>query len=531
MSNEQKNYGSLALSGNRVITINATQQPENIKLRVAAYVRVSSDSMDQLNSFMAQSNYYTTLISSKENWKLVDTYADEGITGTSAEKRPDFQRLLSDCRKGLIDKVLVKSISRFARNTKDCLETIRELKSIGVAVSFEEQNIDTSEMTGELLTSVFAAIAQKESESISGNMRWSLERRMQSGTFLPSCPPFGYRLINNEIEVDEDAAAVVKQIYRDYLNGINMDEIALRLNRENILVRLGKEERKWRHGAISYILSNEKYTGDSLWQKTYASDTFPVQKFKNHGERKMYYAEGTHPPLIDKDTFQAVQALKAERRKSYRKVPKSELHTFHKRLVCGFCGAYFRRAKSNGKAYWICRGRYEDATLCSQPRIPETEIYNAFLRLFYKLKHHGSPILEQMITDYQSIRERKLLWSTDIIELNKRIFDISDQNRMLAEMNQLGLVDSDFFIAKSNELAQQLQAAKQKKERIINSSCDNTISQTQEILDLLEFMPDYLHTFNAEVFDDLIDHMTSGENDSIHFHLKNGLEIVQPLKG
>ena len=166
MSSQNRSNGSLALDENRVITIEAHEKPAAIKLRVAAYARVSSDSTDQLNSFMAQLNYYTTLISSKENWILADIYADEGITGTSAQKRPDFQRLLSDCRKGRIDKILVKSISRFARNTLDCLETIRELKAIGIGVCFEEQNIDTSEMSGELLTSVFASIAQKESESI-----------------------------------------------------------------------------------------------------------------------------------------------------------------------------------------------------------------------------------------------------------------------------------------------------------------------------------------------------------------------------
>ena len=403
MGSQHRSNGNLALNENRVITIEAYEKPATLNLRVAAYVRVSSDSMDQLNSFMAQANYYTTLISSKENWMLADIYADEGITGTSAKKRPDFQRLLSDCRKGRIDKILVKSISRFARNTQDCLETVRELKSIGIGVCFEEQNIDTSEMSGELLTAVFASIAQKESESISGNMRWSVKHRMQSGTFIPSSPPFGYKLVDNEITIDADAAEIVKRIYRDYLDGKNMDEIALQLNQENIPVRLGIETRKWKHGAISYILSNEKYTGDSLWQKTYSTNTLPVQKYKNYGERKMYYAVGTHPPLIEKDAFQAVQALKAERRKHHRIVSKSELHTFHKRLVYGCCGAYFRRAKSNGKAYWLCRGRYDDNVLCPQPRIPEEEIYASFLRTYYKIKHHGETILKQMINDAKNL--------------------------------------------------------------------------------------------------------------------------------
>ena len=171
MEKEFQTNGSLSLEQNKVIVIGAAEQSDTVRLRVAAYCRVSSDSSDQLNSFIAQLNHYTAMISSKDTWTLTDIYADEGISGTSAEKRQDFQRLLSDCRKGLIDKILVKSISRFARNTTDCLKTIRELRSMGVNVLFEEQNIDTANMSGELLTAVFAAIAQKESESISGNMR------------------------------------------------------------------------------------------------------------------------------------------------------------------------------------------------------------------------------------------------------------------------------------------------------------------------------------------------------------------------
>ena len=277
MNGRRQTDGNLALKQNSVIVIEAAQSPEVQKLRVAAYCRVSSDSSDQLNSFVAQLNRYTALISSKENWALVDLYADEGISGTSAEKRPDFQRLISDCRRGLVDKVLVKSISRFARNTKDCLETIRELKSIGVGVYFEEQNIDTSNMSGELLTAVFAAIAQKESESLSAKMRWSYQYRMKSGTFLPSSVPFGYVLQDGKIAVDEERASFVRRIFNDYLVGRSMEEIAGWLNEENVPVRIGWANRKWDRNAISYILSNERYIGNSLWQKTYATDNLPTR--------------------------------------------------------------------------------------------------------------------------------------------------------------------------------------------------------------------------------------------------------------
>lgn len=317
MGKQPQTSGSLALEQKNVIVIEAAPRLEAEKLRVAAYCRVSSDSSDQLNSFMAQLNYYTTLIGSKENWTLADLYADEGITGTSAEKRPDFQRLLMDCRRGRVDKVLVKSVSRFARNAKDCLSTVRELKSIGVGVCFEEQHIDTSNMSGELLTAVFAAMAQKESQNISENMRWSYRVRMKGGTFLPAAVPFGYVLQEKKIVVDEERAEIVRHIFRDYLAGQSMAEIASRLNREGVLVRIGQESRKWHHTAVSYILSNERYIGDSLWQKTYATDTLPARQVKNHGEREQFYAEATHPPIIDKETFLAVQDLKGRRSEAH----------------------------------------------------------------------------------------------------------------------------------------------------------------------------------------------------------------------
>lgn len=199
------------------------------------------------------------------------TLGDEGITGTSAEKREDFQRLLADCRRGLIDRVLVKSISRFARNTKECLEVIRELKNLGIGVCFEKENIDTSTMSGEMMTTLFASFAQAESESISGNMRWSYQRRMRDGTYLPSSVPYGYRICDRQIVIDEEQAAVVRRIFKDYLAGINMAEIAAALNHAGVQKRKENPTVIWHKASIRYILTNERYTGDSLWQKTYLS--------------------------------------------------------------------------------------------------------------------------------------------------------------------------------------------------------------------------------------------------------------------
>ena len=209
----------------------------DIRLRVAAYARVSSSSDEQLNSFAAQNRYYTELISGKDNWQLVDIYADEGITGTSIEKRDDFKRMLRDCERGLIDRILVKSISRFARNTTECLETVRSLKARGVSVYFEKEGIDTGKVSGEMLTAVFASLAQAESESISKNMRWSYQKRMQMGTYIPASIPFGYVLKDGKITIEPEEADVVRKIYDMYLSGSGRVTIAQNLNRRGIFNR------------------------------------------------------------------------------------------------------------------------------------------------------------------------------------------------------------------------------------------------------------------------------------------------------
>lgn len=235
---------ALAEKRPRVIKIEPAERPQNVRLRVAAYTRVSSDSEDQLNSFAAQNRYYTELISGKAEWRMVDIYADEGITGTSVAKRDDFQRMMADCRRGLIDQILVKSISRFARNTKDCLQNIRELKELGVNVRFEREGIDTVNVSSELITAIYAAFAQKESESISGNMRWSYQRRMESGTFLPSSMAYGYRLDGKKIVIDPEAALIVSRIFQWYLSGVNKTEIAKRLNEEGVP---SGQQKQWYH--------------------------------------------------------------------------------------------------------------------------------------------------------------------------------------------------------------------------------------------------------------------------------------------
>lgn len=225
MSGKEKTNGSLAMAP-RVITIPAANQETARKLRVAAYARVSSNSEDQKHSFTAQNAYFSKLITDNPDWELADIYADQGITGTSIDKRDDFLRMMEDCRKGRIDRILVKSSSRFARNTKESLEAVRELAALGVSVYFEEQNIDTAQVSGEVLIAMFAALAQRESEAISERMRWSYQFRIRQGRFSTCKAPYGYRLIKDHLEVREDEATVIRYIFERYLAGISADDIA-----------------------------------------------------------------------------------------------------------------------------------------------------------------------------------------------------------------------------------------------------------------------------------------------------------------
>lgn len=528
MTEGKKTAGSLALNAvPRLITIPAAEQPEARKLRVAAYCRVSSDSQDQLNSFAAQNAHYTALIHENPDWELVDIYADRGITGTSAEKREDFQRLLADCKRGLIDKVLVKSVSRFARNTQDFLKATRELKALGVGVCFEEQNIDSSMVSGETLASIFAALAQKESESNSRNIRMSYRRRMEQGTYLPNSLPFGYRLVDRTVVIDTQQAEVVRRIFQDYLSGMSMGTIA---NGLNTLRVQKKDESPWSISSISYILTNECYIGDSLWQKTYTTETMPMKHLRNNGVRTQFYAEGTHSPIIEKDSFAQVQALIKRRREHFSQEQPRLPHPLRRKIICGHCGTTYRKKTVRDITYWCCPTHDLNMERCPISQIAEEKILHAFLRLYYKLQHQGRPVLERLLSDLQTARSRRLLWSLDVVELNNQIADLTRQERLLALLKKQGAVDPDIFISRSNRLAEQLRTAKQAKSRRLDAEEDQTIARTRQLLDILDDAPEFLETFDGDLFGELVDKIIVESSERLRFRLIKGLELTENIE-
>lgn len=254
----------------RIVELTPNRIIEDVKqIRLAAYCRVSTDKSDQLNSFVNQIKYYTDYTKKNPQYELVEIYADEGLTGTDMKKRSEFNRLLDDCKKRKIDRVITKSVSRFARNTQDLLVVIRMLKELGISVYFEEQGIDTSKMNMEMFATFPGLIAQQESVSISQNMRWSYQKRMQSGEYNTQSAPYGYTLENGELIVNESEAEIVRRIFDLYLSGVGKQRIANILNEEKVPLRYGSKT--WTATTIKYILSNERYMGDALLQKSYKS--------------------------------------------------------------------------------------------------------------------------------------------------------------------------------------------------------------------------------------------------------------------
>lgn len=258
------------------------------------------------------------------------------------------------------------------------------------------------------------------------------------------------------------------------------------------------------------------------------ADAFPPVMVRNRGEKEMYYAQATHPAIITKEEFDAVQMLLGQRAK--RKSCPQNRSPFDQKVFCGQCGTSFRKKVSHGKVFWSCRKHNEEIQSCPVTQVLDAEIREAFLRLYYNLKIHGEVILSEMLTSLQTIRNRRMLWSLDIIELNKQISELTSQNQMLATLKQQGLIDPDIFISQNNELTEQLRTVKLKKERLLVADGDSTIAQTRELMEILDAGPDFLDCFDAELFGELVERIIVDSNVQLRFRLKNGLELVEAIE-
>lgn len=495
------------------------------KLRVAAYARVSSDSADQLNSFATQVEYYTSYIQSKDEWKFAGLYADEAITGTIADKRDDFQRLIQDCRARKIDRILVKSISRFARNTLDCLQTVRELKQLGVAVEFEKEDIDTSNMGSEMLLSILGSAAQEESLSISNNLKWSYRRRMRSGDFITCNAPLGYFLKNNTLVADPQEVPIVEYIFNSYLAGNNMEEISNDLNaRETELIR--KKTARWFRTSIRYILSNEKYIGDSLVQKTFTPNELPLKNIRNNGQLSKYYIEGSHPAIIPLEVFEAVQDLIKRRAAIHTAKPTIGGFPLSRIMTCGLCGSTFHRHIKMNTARWYCYQHVRDKDVCPMEIIEENEVYQAFLTVYNKLLDNRDSILSVMLNQLQELRDKVIFTRPDIVGLNQKISDLVKQNHSLARLQTKGCIDSAIFIERCNRNNQKVEELRVQLRRLQEpDATSDAIENTELLLDLLDEERPMLE-FEPSVFKSMVQKITIYPQ-KFCFRLTNGILLEE----
>ncbi len=352
------------------------------KKRVAAYARVSTDEDEQKNSYEAQVDYFTTFIQKNENWEFVGIYADEGISATNTKRRDEFNRMVKDGLDGKIDLILSKSISRFARNTVDALVTIRSLKEKGVNVFFEKENMYSMDANGELVLTLLSSLAQEESRSISENVTWGIRKRFADGKVsMPYKQFLGFRKgENGKPEIVEEEAAIIRNIFRWFKQGMSPSAIARQLTNMDIPSPAGKQV--WRATTVRSILANEKYKGDALLQKTYIVDFLTKKAKVNEGEIPRYYVENSHPAIIDPEEFDGVQVELAQRDNKGGRVYSSS--PFSMKLVCADCGSYFgpKVWQSNTKyrrTIWRCNKKYSNEDICKTTHLSADRIKEAFL--------------------------------------------------------------------------------------------------------------------------------------------------------
>lgn len=505
----------------RVRTIPPTIQPVNVhstqytRKRVAAYCRVSTKQEEQLNSYEVQVKYYTERINRENGWQLAGIYADKGITGTSTRKRDEFNKMIKACRRHKVDMIITKSISRFARNTVDCLKYVRLLKELGVDVYFEEQGIHSTDPGAEFYITIYGSIAQSESENISHNVAWGKAQSAKEGNVFFAYKSFlGYRKgADGKPEIDPEQAAIVRSIYEQFLAGKSMQDIANELTGQGVPTPCGKS--KWQATVIRSILSNEKYKGDALRGKTYIEDCISKKVRVNTGERPQYYIENNHPPIIDSATFGRVQEELA-RRTGKRKVKQVGTKTEQGKycgkyaltelLICGECGTPYRRCTwtvgGQKKVVWRCISRLDyGKKYCHQsPTMEEASLQDAIMETILKTAKVNPEILQTLKMHIQMGLGCETQ-ADDSIEIQIRISQIDrefkeilnsvtvqNQGSLLSDPRIESLITEKRLL--ENQLAQYSEEQEHRK---------NTTSRLDEVFTVLEGMKNHPLTYDDQI--------------------------------
>lgn len=515
------------------------------KQRVAAYCRVSTDSEEQLNSYEAQKAYYTQKIEENPDWELAGIYADKGLSGTSLKKRDDFKRMITACKRGRIDTILTKSLSRFARNTVDCLDTVRMLRARGIGVIFEKENINTLTESSEFLITLFSGFAQAESESLSENVSKGKQMSMKAGNV-----PFQYKKLlgyregeDGKPEIDPEEAKTVRRIYRRYLDGCSLSQIQRELEADHVPTARGIQ--RWSYQVIHNILTNERYIGDALLGKTYVLDCISKEVRKNNGERPQYYVENNHPAIIPREWFQRVKeemTRRASKRKVMQRHGKTELGKYSAKyalselLVCGECGTPYKRCTwaRNGKKriVWRCVSRLEFGTkYChSSPTLDEEKLHQAILEALNEFVQADSEVKEDMLNFTRLVWAGQEVDGASLISLKQRLGDITAEqalllDRVLENMNAPDLnTQLKALMDEKQAVQEQIRAMEQEAAQSENRM--SRMAELREWMAKLEVNTEY----NDEQVRMAVERITVVDAETIHIKFRYpGLEMDKKL--
>jgi site-specific DNA recombinase len=447
-------------------------------LRVAPYARVSTDSEEQLNSYKSQVMYYTDLVKKRKDWVLVDIYADEAITGTQVTKRENFQRMINDCMDGKIDMIITKSISRFARNTLDTLKYVRMLKERNIAVFFEDENINTLTMDGELLLVILSSVAQQEVENISANVKKGLKMKMKRGELVgfQSCLGYDYNPNDKSISINEAEADIVRYIFNRYIDGAGAYVIAKELTSLGYKTKNGNTE--WHDTTVLGIIKNEKYKGDVLQGKTFTVDPISKRRLDNYGEEDQFYIKNHHEPIISEEIFEKAQAILDRRGAKRSGVEKgkrekySRQYAFSSKLECAFCGSNLSRrnwhsGSAHEKVIWQCVTATKKGKKYCPPSkaIEEKILESAFVESYKLLCQNNSDVLDELIERMESVLSKND-FQKQLVKVENEIHAIEQKRNRLVDMRLEETIDKATYEKKYSELESILEGLLTEREQL-----------------------------------------------------------------
>jgi len=515
-------------------TINPiTQLPHNTTSlrKVAAYARVSTNKDEQYTSYEAQVNFYKKYILEKPNWEYTKVYADEGISGTSTKRRTDFNRMIKDALLGKIDLIITKSISRFARNTLDTISYVRKLKAKGIEVFFEKENLWTLDPKSELILTIMASIAQEESRSISQNVTWGKRVGFQEGKVSFAYKRFlGYKKEDDKIVIDEDQAVIVRTIYRMFLvEGKTPTGIARYLKSQHIKTPSGKST-NWTKNTITSILTNEKYKGDALLQKTYTVNYLEHTTAVNNGQIPQYYVENNHPAIIDRDTWEQVQIEMERRNKLGAHYSSSDI--FASKLICEDCGGFYGKKKWHASTkyerfVYQCNNKFQKGKdKCKTPHLTEEDIKQKFIKSYNIVMGDKDRIIEDFKDVIALLTDTSTL-DKEIETIESELFVIAEQVDKLVKENSKTELSLDVYNKKYLELTTKHKKLSNERDDLINKK----ISKQEQALKMKVYLnniiqsEDELDNWNERIWMLMVKNAVVHRNSSITYKYKNNEEV------